>query len=243
MSKPQLFLLHFAGGNCYSFHFITPLLPEFETITIELPGRGKRMGENLLYDFALAAEDVFRQIVQRLRPGPYVVYGHSMGAYLALRVAGLLEKQDRPPVCLIVGGNAGPGIRHGRDLHALDTETFIVELVKLGGVSQELIGNRELFEFFEPILRADFTIAERNQLDNEAPVACPVYALMGSEEEQHDKIGNWQRFTRAAFRCEILEGDHFFIHRHPSRIAGIIRQWYDDCLEGTHLLNTSTQRQ
>ena len=243
MEKPQLFLLHFAGGNCYSFHFMTPWLREFEAITIELPGRGRRMDEKLLYEFSQAADDVFAQIVQRLRPGPFVIYGHSMGAYLALRVAGLLEKSGRSPACLVVGGNAGPGIRHGRDLHPLDTETFIVELLKLGGVSQELVGDRELFSFFEPSLRADFTIAERNQLDDEAPIASPLYALMGTGEEEHDNIGNWQRYTRGSFRYEILEGDHFFIHRHPSRIADIIGRFYKACLEGGHLLKTSNELQ
>ncbi len=51
MKKTQLFLLHFAGGNYYSFRFMFPQLNEFEIIPVELPGRGKRMKENLLKDF------------------------------------------------------------------------------------------------------------------------------------------------------------------------------------------------
>ena len=49
--KPQLFLLHFAGGNKYSFNFLKKYLESaFELVSIELPGRGDRMSEKLITD-------------------------------------------------------------------------------------------------------------------------------------------------------------------------------------------------
>jgi surfactin synthase thioesterase subunit len=57
--KAQLFLLHFAGGNIYSFNTITPGLKNLEVIPLELPGRGRRMQKGLLKDFDLAANDFF----------------------------------------------------------------------------------------------------------------------------------------------------------------------------------------
>jgi surfactin synthase thioesterase subunit len=33
------------------------------------------------------------------------------------------------------------------------------------------------------------------------------------------QIPNWGRFTRSGFKSQILEGGHFFIHKHPGRIA------------------------
>jgi external thioesterase TEII len=47
MEKPQLFLLHFAGGSCYSFQFMLPYLKDFNVLPIELPGRGRRIKESL----------------------------------------------------------------------------------------------------------------------------------------------------------------------------------------------------
>jgi external thioesterase TEII len=224
MKKPQLFILHFAGGNCYSFNFLTPLLKDFETLQVELPGRGKRIREELVTEFDLAAEDLFRQITGRLGSAPFVIYGHSMGAYLALRVTNLLKKAGKQPLRVYVSGNPGPGIRDLRNRYKMPYKELVEELRRLGGVPQELLDNEELLEFFMPILRADFEVAERNDLTDEEPLGVPLHALMGSDEEDVDKIGNWGRFTTSQFQSTVLPGGHFFIYDHPEQLARILRE-------------------
>ena len=228
MKKTQLFLLHFAGGSNYSFQFLTPLLPEFEVISLELPGRGKRMREPLLNNFDEAATDLYKQILARLTTAPFLIYGHSMGAYLTLRVTNMLEKAGRYPAGIVVSGNAGPGIkRAGKKMrYLLDRRELLEELKQLGGLPPQLAENEELFSVFEPILRADFEITERNEIEHETAVQASLYAIMGSLEEDVADINNWSRFTSSHFKAEILEGDHFFIHKHPQRLAGIIHAFY-----------------
>lgn len=225
MKTAQLFLLHFAGGNTHSLKAIASLVRGFDVIPLELPGRGKRIHEVLLHDFDQAAQDMFRQFVHRLEPSaPFLIYGHSMGAYLALRVANLLERTGRIPAHVIVSGNAGPGTSKAKQLHLLEYDSFIDEIRKLGGAPDELLENAELMEFFEPILRADFEIAENNGMDDEPAIEAPLYAMMGDQEENVDRITNWSRFTRSRFNYEILEGDHFFIYQHPQRVATVITE-------------------
>ena len=224
-------MLHFAGGNCYSFQFLAPFLKDFDVIPLELPGRGRRIREDLLNNFAMAADDIFRQMCSKLDSRDFLIYGHSMGAYLALHVSQMLEKAGKTPVCLIVSGNAGPGIQGDKKRYLLDKQSFIDELKHLGGISTELLEYEEFFNVFEPVLRADFEIAERDELDDEVPVNAPLYALMGSLEERKDKISNWGKFTRSDFKYDILEGDHFFIHHHPRKIAQIIRGWYEKSID------------
>jgi len=228
MKKPQLFLLHFAGGNCYSFQFMTALLKDFDVIALELPGRGKRMGQELLTDFDAAADDMFAQVKQKLSGATLLLYGHSMGAYLALRIANRLEREGIVPACVVVSGNPGPATteRPKKERYLMEHEAFKAELIKIGGVPEELLANEELFGFFEPILRADFRIAENHGMENEPATSAPLFAMMGSDEEQVEAIGNWERYTTAGFRYEILKGDHFFIHKHPRRIAAILRERY-----------------
>ena len=61
--KPQLFTIHFAGGNCYSFNFLKQHFdPYFEVVALELPGRGKRMTEPLLKDAQDAANALFLEL-------------------------------------------------------------------------------------------------------------------------------------------------------------------------------------
>ncbi|MDN3695550.1 hypothetical protein QWZ06_26630 [Chryseobacterium tructae] len=48
-SKPQIFLLHYAGGDRNSFRpLIEGLQSHFQVETPELPGRGNRMSEHPL---------------------------------------------------------------------------------------------------------------------------------------------------------------------------------------------------
>lgn len=223
MEKPKIFLFHFAGGNAYSFQFLTPFWGDLIPVALELPGRGKRLREPLLYDFGAAALDLCNQVRSRLTAGPFLIYGHSMGAYLALRVCNMLEKTGASPDCLIVSGTTAPGVTIKEKRYLLGRDEFIEKVEELGGVPPELSGNQEFFNFFEPILRADFEITEKNDIAADPPVSAPIYAMMGDREENTDKIAQWTRFTRSSFGHQILPGDHFFIQKQPQKIAGIIR--------------------
>lgn len=226
MKKPQLLLFHFAGGSMYSFQFIQPLLQEFELLMPELPGRGKRVKETLLQDFEAAVTDMYHQVQSRITGTRLLVYGHSMGAYLALQITHLLEQAGHRPGHLLVSGNGGPGLGDNKKRYAMDTDSFKEELKTLGGLPPEIIEHQEMYELFEPVLRADFRISENNGICRSTVVNAPIYAMMGSGEEQAEHIGNWKHFTRSRFQYEIMEGDHFFIHKHPARLAAIIKQCY-----------------
>src|SRR3569833_2631928 len=137
VKRPQLFMLHFAGGNCYSFQPMLPYLKDFETEMLELPGRGRRIGETLIKDFDLAARDISAQILQRLHTPVYLIYGHSLGAYLALKAGCLIRDAGREPSYLVVSGNAGLVMREICNVHLMDCVRFVIELLSLGGVSPE----------------------------------------------------------------------------------------------------------
>jgi external thioesterase TEII len=226
MQKPQLFLLHFAGGNCYSFQFLFPLLHEFEVIALELPGRGKRMTERLLTNFAAAAEDTYQQILKKRNAAPCLMYGHSMGAYLGLKVSEMLEKVLMPVDYLIVSGNPGPGIKDPKMRYRMEQNLFIEELKIMGGIPSLFFEDKELMDFFLPILRADFEIAEKNELKRDIVLNCPVFAMMGTEEEDGNKISNWANYTRSHFDYRLLKGGHFFINDHAYELAAAIKDCY-----------------
>jgi len=226
MHKPQLFLLHFAGGSIYSYQFLRSFLPEFDFIPLELPGRGKRIRERLIKDFNQAADDIYRQLVGQLQPRPFLIYGHSMGSLLALQVAALLEKTNQSPMAIIVSGNAGPGTREGKKRYLLEKNAFKAEMKAIGGMPDEVLENEELLEYFEPMLKADFEVVEKDFSDYILKVNVPIYAVMGTEEEQNDHINDWMNYTTSGFAYELLEGNHFFILRHPEKMAGIIKKCY-----------------
>lgn len=224
MLKPDLFLLHYAGGNVYSYNFITPYLKErFNIIPIELPGRGKRIREKLLFDKDLAVNDVLNQILNNLNSKPFLIYGHSMGASLGLSVINELEKRGLFPLCFVATGNPGPNIKNDRQRFDLPKEEFISELKILGGIENEVIENEQLFSFFEPVLRADFEIVEKKSgLSNDLKISTPIYACMGDKEKYCNQIQNWEQYTSNSFKSRIFKGNHFFIYDHAEEIAKII---------------------
>ncbi|MEM9918143.1 MAG: alpha/beta fold hydrolase [Bacteroidota bacterium] len=226
--RPQLFLLHFAGGNGYSFQFLLPEINTFfETHVLELPGRGRRIEEPLLYSKPDALQDVFRQIKEKRNGSPYLIYGHSMGASLGLLLTSEMEKLQDPPVCFIPTGNAGPGVSRKKDRYKMPQEAFIAELKILGGVPDEVFENKEIFDFFEPVLRADFEIVEKEfEYPKGFTLHTPIIALMGSDEEDSDKIENWKNYTHNRFQSQLLKGDHFFIHRHKQTLASMLKNAY-----------------
>lgn len=225
-NKPQLFLLHFAGGNTYSFQFLKQYLPEFEFLPLELPGRGRRIKETLITEFDHAVEDIYNQVLKHLRGAAFMIYGHSMGSVIALKVAANLEISGFNPLQIIVSGNPGPGIRENKSRYLMEQDVFKEELRSIGGVPEEVLANEELFNFFVPILKADFEVVEKNEMILFNPVKAPIYAIMGAEEEKAAQIINWKNFTLSNFQYQILEGNHFFIYRHAAQIAGIIRECY-----------------
>jgi external thioesterase TEII len=226
MRKVQLFLMHFAGGNSYSYQFMAPMLSNFELVPLELPGRGKRMAEPILHDFFAAADDMYRQVNEKLYGNKYLIYGHSMGAFLGMRVASMMEKAGKPPAYLFVSGNSGPGLIREEKDHLLPDKEFMDMLIKMGGLSPELLENQELLDFFLPIIRSDFEVTGHIDPPAEDPISAPIYAMMGSEEDEVEKIDNWKRFSSTLCETEVMPGDHFFIHKHAQKIAKVINDKY-----------------
>ncbi|MBW1295673.1 thioesterase II family protein [Aquimarina litoralis] len=239
--KVQLFLLHFAGGSSYSFDFFKKYNSELvDFLPLELPGRGKRFDQDFLDNKQSCVQDYVRQIKSlRNKDLPYIIYGHSMGATLGLSVTFEMEKTGDYPIQLIVTGNSGPGISYDLEdedskiRYCLNDEEFKQEVISLGGMPKEVINNDDLFEFFIPILRADFKVVETNlDYEKNTVIKTPIHALMGSEEKHQDKIDNWSEYTIGHFDYDILNGDHFFIYDHPQKVT----ETFKNCLTNTGVL-------
>lgn len=229
--KIQLFLLHFAGGSCYSFDFLkNDIQSNFECHALELPGRGKRNQEPHLLKKTDAVLDYVDQI-KKLRNSnkPYIIYGHSMGATLGLSVVKKMEEHFDPPIVLIVSGNPGPGVSYDdKERHKLSDSDLKIELRSLGGVPEEILEDDELYNYFSPIMRADFEILEKYKHSEIGLIVnTPIFAIMGDQEETVTSIGNWKKYTSKKFDYRILLGNHFFIHRQVKRLGEIINECAD----------------
>ena len=183
-----------------------------------------------------AIYDYVNQILQLRNHQPYIVYGHSMGATLALSVVNQMEKREDPPEVLVVSGNAGPradNIPRKKNLslpkkHLLSDEELKRVLKEFGGIPEEILINEELFNYFSPIIRADFQILEDGLcLESNIVLNTPIRAFMGSAEDNSFRINNWKNYTCSSFTSQILSGNHFFIYDHPHVLIETFLEYYE----------------
>lgn len=226
--KIKVFCLPFAGASCFSYSKFTGMKStRLEFLPLDLPGRGKRVREKLLTDIALMAKDLLEQIERLHNQQPYAIFGHSMGALLAVLIARELTQSGKLlPTHLFVSGSRPPSLRD-RDVirHLLEREEFINELLKIGGSPREILEDRSLMDFFEPILRADFQATETYEYTTAAPLTMPITCMIGDKDEvTYEQAQAWKIETTESLDVHWFEGDHFFILSHAPKIMSVIQR-------------------
>lgn len=219
--KYKVLCFSFAGGNQYSFDTFKKIAPDNITfITTDYPGRGTRIGENLLCEVNDLVEDMYQQIDNEI-DSPYIIYGHSMGGLISyLLVLKLRSKGKKLPESIFITGCRAPSTWDKmKRLKNLNYEEFIMELKMLGGIPHEILNDKDSMLFFEPILRADFSIVATSEYKKVEPLSIPIKIITGTKEDisQEDAL-KWQEETTFPLSYNRLEGGHFFIFDHPEKI-------------------------
>ncbi|MBR8740354.1 hypothetical protein DSY14_01225 [Nocardiopsis sp. MG754419] len=222
--RPRLFCAAYAGGDERSYAALAEECPDLEVLTLERPGRGSRVSEPLLTSPEAVVEDMLTQIRERL-DAPYALYGHSLGAGLVYLLCRRLREEGLPaPLHLFVSGASGPSVRSREYLTwTLESDAFWEHLRRLGGVPAELLKYEDMKAFYEPILRADFTILGSYEHRSHEPMDLPVTVFVGEDEDlPNADVDAWQRETQKPLETHVFPGGHFFIRSHWADLARII---------------------
>ena len=224
-SSPKVFCFPFAGGSANAFRPLqeNQLLRGFEVHCIELPGRGRRFGEGLLRNMDEMVDDVLDQHGDEFC-GEFAFLGHSMGAMLAYRVALRLASENRGlPRVIFVSGSKGSVDSNARRWHLLAPPDFRQLLQDLGGCPPGLLDDTELYEIFEPILRADFE-ANSTVLDYTLqPLEVPIVALLGKEDPMVNPSDCvWEQATTYPLDEYQFPGGHFFLFNHWDSVCQLV---------------------
>ncbi|WKU05541.1 thioesterase domain-containing protein [Micromonospora sp. HUAS LYJ1] len=222
----RLFGVAYAGGDQRSYHPLGEHSEHLELCPLERPGRGRRAGEQLLWDVDPVVEDLMAQLRVQLTE-PYALYGHSLGARLAFLLCRRIRAEGLPaPRHLIVSGECGPSIPSRESgTWRLHGDAFWQRLDLLGGIPAQLRDHHDLMAYYERILRADLTLLGRYEHREERPLNLPITALTGDREPFTDtEIDAWQRETTYRLTRHRLPGDHFFIRQQWPTVAALIDQ-------------------
>lgn len=182
-SAVRLFCFTPAGGGptMYTQHAWAELPPSIELMPVLLPGRAQRLAESPLDSVEAMAAGALRGLRPMLDERPYALFGHSLGASVALEFARLVAADGAvaQPVHLIVSARLPQGSLKpvsgggGRLLSDIaDDREFIAAIHGKYGTLQMVLDNPDLMEMVLPMMRADFRAAETYALSPlESPLA------------------------------------------------------------------------
>lgn len=226
-NRPTVVALPYAGGSKHAYRKLESVAkPLYNWQTLELPGRGHRQAETTLGAVSSMVDDLLRQARQYVETGPYLLYGHSMGALLAFELTRRLRAENLPlPTGLLLTGRSAPTVtiaRHRRMAH-YSSEQFWHELAILGGVPPEVLQCREMQAYYEPTIRADIRALEEYHYRSDDPLPLPIVVRAGDREGiAFDELHQWQRQTCYDLDFGYMPGNHFFIFLLPHEILRLL---------------------
>lgn len=211
----RLFCFPFAGGGTTAYYrWPARILAGVEVARIQLPGREIRLREPLFDNLRSLVGTLAEEMTSYI-DGPFVLYGHSMGALLAFELARALRRRNGLlPAHLFVAGYRAPQLPPSEPpfSHLPDAE-FVERVRRFGGLPDPIVRDKELLEIFLPILRADFRMTETYVYSEEPPLECPITAFGGLSDPKTgvEKILAWSMHTSVRFDTHFFPGGHFFL--------------------------------
>lgn len=231
-ARVRLLCFPYAGGGAAAFRDWSGLFPPaVEVVPVQLPGRDNRFKEA---PFTALPQliDAFVPCLPPVLDLPYALLGHSMGALIGFELARRMRRDGLPaPLCLFVSGRGSPrSPRRGGVLHTAPPEVVLRALQRMNGTSEAILQDAEVMRVLLPRLRADFALSETYEYVNDVPLACPISALGGLDDEGTDSasLQAWGDETVGGFRWRLLPGDHFFLHSARSQFVEAV--YSDLCL-------------
>ncbi|MEU9349575.1 alpha/beta fold hydrolase [Streptomyces griseoloalbus] len=213
-----LVCLSYCGGGTAPFRQWANVLPDdVELALICYPGREARFGTPFARDWTDLRDDVVRA-VRGLTGRPYLLFGHSMGSWVAFETAAELERLGMtPPEALVVSGGVAPPRRRevpGDVVPRSDdsAEALVRWMRDLGQVSPAIAAEPELVKIAVDLLRADLAVSESYRYVPGTRVSVPLRVLYGTEDAAPfaDVERHWRPLTDGPFQAVELPGGHFY---------------------------------
>ena len=198
---------------------------DIELIGLQLPGREDRLDAPLLTDWQKLTP-ALAELARTLPRGPIALYGHSLGALIALELAHHIQQQaPLSLVHLFCAAQPWPGAPVSwPELAAASDEEVLATIEQHFGALPRSLVAPEVRELAMPILRADLSLLQCYRPVPRGPLSCSVSVFAGSDDPLSQKTDyeDWRSETTGNFSVKILPGDHFFHTQHPDDVVHAI---------------------
>ncbi|NYI04914.1 thioesterase II family protein [Allostreptomyces psammosilenae] len=223
--RSRLLVFPHSGAGPAALLTLLELLPdEVEVWGLTLPGRGDRYRESPRTTWAQVRASVEDE-VGALPPLPTVLFGCSLGALLATRVAALLPEAT----AALVVASQSPGTRHRRADDAREEPELLAVLRDAGGMPEALLADPDVRAELLTRLAGDLRLGAEAAVEfGRVRVGAPITVFGGLSDPlvPADCLPGWAEHTTSRCRILGLDGGHFafLAMEHREFVAAVFRQ-------------------
>lgn len=211
----RLYCLPHAGGSASAFRSWVGRIDGVSVCPLQPPGRETRQGETPYTLMAELASSVASFILDDA-PGPYAVYGHSLGALVGFEVVQEIRRRGGVmPSRLIVSGCPAPQWVTPEDptVDVLSDSQIVSLLRSLGGTPELFLSDPRVLRMILPPIRADLTVKNTYRYAPSPPLEIPITALAAGSDARAsvESMLAWRDQTVRGFRTHHFSGGHFAV--------------------------------
>ena len=201
---------------------------QIELVPVELAGKNKRVLEPMIDSIEATIYDLLPRLLSHFQT-PYALLGHSLGCLIIYElIQKIVKNHYNIPKHIFLSGSVPPHLKKTKTfIHLLPDKEFLVEIVKIGGMSKEFLNNKELQKIFLPILRADYKMFETYfPQPDKFNFPCDITVLAGNKDHlaSSEMAKHWLNYTTKNAQFIVYEGNHFFIKDNRKSITCLLNQ-------------------
>ena len=224
----RMFCFHHAGGGASLYRgWQRAIGPHVAVCPVQLPGREGRAAEPRFTQLDALVADLDGELGDVLAQ-PHVLFGHSMGALVAYRLACHRRASGEPLArALLLSSYPAPHLPAPMPgVDERDGDALIALLTGIGGLAPELRdwpgGVNELLAVARDDLRL---CAEHRHRGGEPPLPCPIH-VFGADADalvSERDLRAWERHATSPVELRVLSGDHFYLRDDPAPLLALVR--------------------
>lgn len=228
-SPYQIICFPFVGGHWAVFKELGEMLTtDIEILSVNPPGRMGDKG-NLIDNVDEMTELYLSELKDSFKENT-IFFGYSLGSIVSYD---LLKKMKRVKTkninsLHVVSASLPPHlIEKARKITQLPNDKFIGWLNMLGGIPKMLMDDKELLDYFTPVLKADYKAFEDYESDIEK-LEIDAHIIAGSDDffSSSDKMEEWRKYYNNCMDWKV-NGGHMFIKENTVEFAKIINEICD----------------
>ncbi|MFI9100866.1 thioesterase II family protein [Streptomyces fildesensis] len=211
-----LLCMSFCGGGTAPFRPWARTLPEDVELVLHCyPGREGRFTAPFADDWDEMLDDALEALHDIARR-PYILFGHSMGAWVAFDLARRAPDEGlAPPQSLVVSAADSPArwrLAAEQRPRSDDTDEQLVDWMRgKGQLPESLLADPDIMQIAVEILRADMRVMNSYRYRAGERAQVPVQVLLGEDDSISGAAQErWRQLSDGRMHATLLPGGHFY---------------------------------